>query len=207
MINVLVAEDEPLILNAITNLISSIDSDFIIMAKAKNGLEVLQSLNTQPIDVIFTDIKMPMLDGLDLIQEIRNRSLDIPIVIISGYNDFSYAKRALILGVFDYLLKPINTEELANTLKKLKKPTFRQHRSNINNFSSSFPFGIPHQIARCLYHRSRIWQSSYYLLAVILLIRSIFLLLQCPSGKQSTWIKSLNRFSLPVLSSEANREF
>ena len=66
MINVLVAEDEPLILNAITNLISSLDSDFIIMAKAKNGLEVLQSLNTQPIDVIFTDIKMPMLDGLDL---------------------------------------------------------------------------------------------------------------------------------------------
>lgn len=138
MINVLVAEDEPLILNAITNLISSLDSDFIIMAKAKNGLEVLQSLNTQPIDVIFTDIKMPMLDGLDLIQEIRNRSLDIPIVIISGYNDFSYAKRALILGVFDYLLKPINTEELANTLKKLKKAYIQATQEQYQQFFQQF---------------------------------------------------------------------
>ena len=60
MINVLIAEDEPLILNTICSLINSLDSDFIIQARAKNGLEVLQSLNTQSIDVIFTDIKMPV---------------------------------------------------------------------------------------------------------------------------------------------------
>lgn len=73
MINVLVAEDEPLILNSITKLIHSLDSDFIVCARAKNGLEVLQCLNSQPINIIFTDIKMPLLNGLDLIQEIRNR--------------------------------------------------------------------------------------------------------------------------------------
>ena len=64
---------------------------------------------------------MPLLNGLDLIQEIRNRSLNVPIVILSGYNDFSYAKKALKLGVFDYLLKPIDPEELSNTLGKLKQ--------------------------------------------------------------------------------------
>lgn len=138
MINVLVAEDEPLILNTISRLISSLDPEFMIRAKAKNGLEVLQSLNTQPIDVIFTDIKMPMLDGLNLIQEIRNRSLDIPIVIISGYNDFSYAKRALILGVFDYLLKPIDTEELANTLKKLKHAYIQATQEQYQRFFQQF---------------------------------------------------------------------
>lgn len=97
MINVLIAEDEPPILNSIAKLIHSLDSDFIVCARAKNGLEVLQCLNSQPINIIFTDIKMPLLNGLDLIQEIRNRSLNVPIVILSGYNDFSYAKKALKL--------------------------------------------------------------------------------------------------------------
>lgn len=138
MINVLIAEDEPLILNTICSLINSLDSDFIIQARAKNGLEVLQSLNTQSIDVIFTDIKMPMLDGLDLIQEIRNRSLDIPIVIISGYNNFSYAKRALTLGVFDYLLKPIDTEELSNTLERLKHACYQEKQKQYQRFFQQF---------------------------------------------------------------------
>jgi len=128
MINVLVAEDEPLILNSITKLIHSLDSDFIVCARAKNGLEVLQCLNSQPINIIFTDIKMPLLNGLDLIQEIRNRSLNVPIVILSGYNDFSYAKKALKLGVFDYLLKPIDPEELSNTLGKLKQLYAKHYR-------------------------------------------------------------------------------
>ena len=128
MINVLGAEDEPLILNSITKLIHSLDSDFIVCARAKNGLEVLQCLNSQPINIIFTDIKMPLLNGLDLIQEIRNRSLNVPIVILSGYNDFSYAKKALKLGVFDYLLKPLGKlkQLYANTVKEQQQHFFHQ---------------------------------------------------------------------------------
>ena len=84
MIKVLVAEDEPLILNSIAKLIHSLDSDFIVCAKAKNGLEVLQCLNSQSINIIFTDIKMPLLNGLDLIQEIRVPTETVTEITESG---------------------------------------------------------------------------------------------------------------------------
>lgn len=125
MINVLVAEDEPLILNSITKLIHSLDSDFIVCARAKNGLEVLQCLNSQPINIIFTDIKMPLLNGLDLIQEIRNRSLNVPIVILSGYNDFSYAKKALKLGVAFRAKCKIFSRHLQKPILKTEKGRFK----------------------------------------------------------------------------------
>ena len=128
MINVLVAEDEPLILNSITKLIHSLDSDFIVCARAKNGLEVLQCLNSQPINIIFTDIKMPLLNGLDLIQEIRNRSLKVPIVILSGNNDFSYAKKTLKLGVFDYLLKPIDFDKLKEAVQRAAESVAKEKK-------------------------------------------------------------------------------
>lgn len=143
MINVLIAEDEPPILNSIAKLIHSLDSDFIVCARAKNGLEVLQCLNSQPINIIFTDIKMPLLNGLDLIQEIRNRSLNVPIVILSGYNDFSYAKKALKLGVFDYLLKPIDPEELSNTLGRLKQLYANTVKEQQQHFFHQFAVGSP----------------------------------------------------------------
>ena len=143
MINVLIAEDEPPILNSIAKLIHSLDSDFIVCARAKNGLEVLQCLNSQPINIIFTDIKMPLLNGLDLIQEIRNRSLNVPIVILSGYNDFSYAKKALKLGVFDYLLKPIDPEELSNTLGRLKQLYANTVKEQQQHFFHQFAVGRP----------------------------------------------------------------
>lgn len=160
MINVLVAEDEPLILNSITKLIHSLDSDFIVCARAKNGLEVLQCLNSQPINIIFTDIKMPLLNGLDLIQEIRNRSLNVPIVILSGYNDFSYAKKALKLGVFDYLLKPIDPEELSNTLGKLKQLYANTVKEQQQHFFISLLSAEPPLCLKCPCRRLRKWLLS-----------------------------------------------
>ena len=84
---------------------------------------------------------MPLLNGLDLIQEIRNRSLNVPIVILSGYNDFSYAKKALKLGVFDYLLKPIDPEELSNTLGKLKQLYANTVKEQQQHFFHQFAVG------------------------------------------------------------------
>ena len=201
MINVLVAEDEPLILNSITKLIHSLDSDFIVCARAKNGLEVLQCLNSQPINIIFTDIKMPLLNGLDLIQEIRNRSLNVPIVILSGYNDFSYAKKALKLGVFDYLLKPIDPEELSNTLGKLKQLYANTVKEQQQHFFHQFAVGRTPSMPQM----SLLLSSCPP--AAILHIHSFFRCPHYPSGKPYSWTKCWSRHFLLICFSKVNPVF
>lgn len=207
MINVLVAEDEPLILNSITKLIHSLDSDFIVCARAKNGLEVLQCLNSQPINIIFTDIKMPLLNGLDLIQEIRNRSLNVPIVILSGYNDFSYAKKALKLGVFDYLLKPIDPEELSNTLGKLKQLYANTVKEQQQHFFHQFAVGRTPSMPQMSLPQIK-------KMAVIILSSGCYpaypFLFRCPhypSGKPYSWTKCWSRHFLLICFSKVNPVF
>ena len=84
-----------------------------------DGVDALQKIDIYKPDVIITDISMPNIDGIELISNIRNLSKNCYILIISGYSDFEYAKKAINLGVNDYLLKPINQSELNNALKKI----------------------------------------------------------------------------------------
>ena len=207
MINVLIAEDEPPILNSIAKLIHSLDSDFIVCARAKNGLEVLQCLNSQPINIIFTDIKMPLLNGLDLIQEIRNRSLNVPIVILSGYNDFSYAKKALKLGVFDYLLKPIDPEELSNTLGRLKQLYANTVKEQQQHFFHQFAVGSPPLCLKCPCRKLRKWLLSSCPPAATLHIHSFFRCSHYPSGKPYSWTKCWSRHFLLICFSKVNPVF
>ena len=90
-IKVIIAEDEPAIMHTIAAKIQEIDSDFLIVEQCTNGLDALQAVHLHRPDVLLTDIKMPVMDGLDLA---KNTSLQYPntrIVIISGYSDFSYS--------------------------------------------------------------------------------------------------------------------
>ncbi|HCY53089.1 MAG TPA: hypothetical protein DIC33_03195, partial [Kandleria vitulina] len=72
-----------------------------------------------PIDILLTDIKMPFIDGIELIGEALKIQPHIKIAIFSGYSDFEYAKKALSLGVMEYILKPVNPEEFKSTIKKV----------------------------------------------------------------------------------------
>ena len=75
----------------------------------KQGLEIVREKNP---DVILTDIRMPVMDGLQMLQELRNENNDTSAVILSGYEDFEYARSAMKLGVSDYILKPLNIRKL-----------------------------------------------------------------------------------------------
>jgi len=80
----------------------------------------LRRLETETPDAIFTDIRMPVMDGLELIREVRKRDSAIPFVILSGYRDFAYAQEALKSQAFDYLLKPVSPDDLREALRKLR---------------------------------------------------------------------------------------
>lgn len=119
--NVVVAEDEPIILENIVTKIEQTDLNFKVVSTAMNGRDALQLIEQLKPDVLFTDIQMPAMDGLELIKQAKAIKPDIEIVIISGYNDFSYAQQGIRLGVTDYILKPIKKDVLLQTITDVKK--------------------------------------------------------------------------------------
>ena len=117
---VIVVDDEKLIAKNIATNISRANGSFEVVATAYNGQEAYELAQNLLPDVLFSDIKMPIMDGLKLISLINENFPSIKTVIVSGYDDFEFAREALVNNASDYLLKPINSADLENTLKKLE---------------------------------------------------------------------------------------
>lgn len=91
----------------------------LTLTMAENGQEALRLIASEPFDILLTDIKMPVMDGLALTRATRNLQPDLKIAIISGFGEFAYARSAMALGVQDYLLKPIDPAEVSQVLRKM----------------------------------------------------------------------------------------
>lgn len=107
------AEDEARIRKNLKAKIESIDPRFQIVFEAADGSQAAQYIAEHEVDLLLTDIRMPVKNGLELIEEVYYGSPQVLCVIVSGYDDFTYAKRAIRFGVVDYLLKPIDPGELS----------------------------------------------------------------------------------------------
>jgi two-component system, response regulator YesN len=122
---VLLVEDETVIRKGLKKLIEELVADYRVSHEAINGREALQLLQqiTPPPDLLVTDVRMPDMNGLELVRQVRQLpgGRDLPVLIISGHDDFEYAKTALRYGVADYLLKPVDRAELALFLENLKR--------------------------------------------------------------------------------------
>ncbi len=121
MIELYLADDERWVLMGLRKLIQKSGLPYRVVGEADNGLSAIKELRMLRPQVLFTDIRMPGLTGLELIQTIAKEKLNIQTVLISGYADFEYARTALRSGVFDYILKPIKEEELFDILSRLAK--------------------------------------------------------------------------------------
>ncbi|NGZ74067.1 response regulator transcription factor [Saccharibacillus alkalitolerans] len=130
MYNAIIAEDSKPILRNIRMLIESSGQPVKVTAVASNGLEALELLKTEQADILLTDIRMPKLDGLELIERGKRINPRLQAVLISGYSDFEYARRALNLQAFDYLLKPVEQSQLTDVLKRLLRQLQEQERSD-----------------------------------------------------------------------------
>ncbi|GKX32259.1 DNA-binding response regulator [Vallitalea longa] len=120
MIKMMIVDDEPLIRKGFTITIDWESYGIVIVGEAANGKEALVKIEKLEPDIIVTDIKMPIMDGIDLSKEITKKYSDIKIIILSGYNEFEYAQQILKTNACDYLLKPVNVEELIKLVIKLK---------------------------------------------------------------------------------------
>lgn len=131
-VKILVVEDEVILLNNICKKISAVSPDFEIVGKAFNGKDALEIIRQDRPDIVFTDIRMPIMDGLELARVLSEDYPDIAIVIISGYDDFAYARAALTYRVQNYLLKPVKLEELSELLFSLQISVKEKRESAIN---------------------------------------------------------------------------
>ena len=118
--HVLLADDEYYLRQSLRRKLEDCADDFRIIAEAADGISALAQLEMHDIQVVITDIRMPVMDGLELAQKIREKYPDIFTVILTGYADFDYARRALQSGAVDYLLKPVADEDLENMLSGLR---------------------------------------------------------------------------------------
>lgn len=117
---VIVADDEKLIVNSIARNIESSSDAFQVVAKARDGQEAYELTKEHLPHVVFSDIKMPEMDGITLIKKLSVEFPSVKTVIVSGYNDFELARDALRHRAVDYLLKPLNPYDLKRTLRKLE---------------------------------------------------------------------------------------
>lgn len=129
-INVLIADDEYFIRQRIKKIIPWDALGFTYIGEAENGLEVIQHLESKQIDLLLLDIKMPMKSGIEVAGYIHDKQLATRIIILSGYNDFSYAQQALRYGVIDYLVKPISEENLIKSLLSSKDALISAQKEN-----------------------------------------------------------------------------
>ncbi len=121
MLKVLIADDEPVIRAGLAQLIDWEQYGFTIAAKAKNGEQALRFIQDDKPDLIITDIRMPKMDGLQLIKTLReDRQLQTPVIILTGFHEFDYARQAIRFEVKDYLLKPVDKAELIATLERIR---------------------------------------------------------------------------------------
>lgn len=121
MYNLIIVEDEEHIRQGLTNLFPWEDFNFHIAGEFSNGREALAFIETNRVDAVLTDIRLPIMDGIELAQTIQSRSQDVSVVFITGYHDFEYAKQAVKCHVKDFLLKPIKYKELVLTFLSIKE--------------------------------------------------------------------------------------
>lgn len=120
MYSVLLVEDDAALRFIYKKTKTWSECGFTITAEASNGKDALELLEKEQFDLIFTDIRMPFVDGIEMLRRIREAEIQTPVIFASSYDEFEYARQGLILGAFDYLLKPVEQNKLRDVLLRTK---------------------------------------------------------------------------------------
>ena len=112
MKKVMIVEDEELILQGIRNIVDWEALGLNVVHMAHDGVEALEMWEREPVHIVVTDISMPQMDGLTLLRKIREKEEQVRFIILTGYDEFAYAREAVRLDVENYILKPIDRKSV-----------------------------------------------------------------------------------------------
>lgn len=146
---IMIVEDEQRARRGLHNLISSISEEYEVISDACDGKRALEMIPTVKPDVIFTDVKMPYMDGISLIKAVRDLEIKTEFVIISAYEQFETARQAISLGVREFLVKPVTYDEVAQILERLNSKDYNYNRESIAELAKQYPNAHP-QILKAL---------------------------------------------------------
>lgn len=132
MYSVYLLDDEPFILEGLKYILPWEEYGFKIVGTASNGIDGFEEIINSNIDLIITDINMPNMTGLELIKSLRERNYITNFIVLSAFQEFEYARKAIKMGAENYLLKPIDTDELSNTLKKIYDDLKKKEKSKLD---------------------------------------------------------------------------
>lgn len=118
MYRIVIADDEPFIIKGLKVMVDWEKLDVKIVGEAENGKKLLQLIDELKPDIVISDIEMPELKGLDIIRTLKERGISTKVILLSAYQEFSYAKDAITYGAIDYLVKPVLKEDLIDSIKK-----------------------------------------------------------------------------------------
>ncbi|SDM55944.1 response regulator transcription factor [Sediminibacillus halophilus] len=134
MYKLFIVDDEPLIMEGLSSLIDWKAYGFEVAGTAQDGREAFTSLSQQACDLLITDIRMPEMDGLQLIEKLKQSGMRMKFIVLSGYQEFPLIKKGLQLGIENYLLKPVREQELIETIKNVRE---KIDRAYINDTTSN----------------------------------------------------------------------
>ena len=145
MYSVLMVDDEEDVIRAMQKKIDWESIGFRIMGYAHNGIEALDLADQEAPDVVLTDIKMPYMDGLELAHNLKIMYPSVRILIFSGFDEFEYAKEAIRLEVEEYILKPVDADELRKIFIKIRESLDREmdERRNVQKLRDYYMESLP----------------------------------------------------------------
>ena len=138
MTKILIADDEKLIRAGIRKILSDALDETVSFMEARNGSEAYEICQKELPDVMITDIRMPGMDGLELMKHVSVMAQKPAIIVLSGFDDFSYAKTAIDNGVIAYILKPVDEKELLQVMEKALNSVHRDAKKENEERLRSF---------------------------------------------------------------------
>jgi two-component system response regulator YesN len=120
MLKIIIVEDEDIIRNGLVHTIDWLSMDCVVIADAANGQEGLEKILELSPDIVISDIKMPLMNGIDMIKSAMEK-IKFKSLLLTSYAEFDYAKKAIELRVSDYLLKPVSEEKIRSSIEKVNR--------------------------------------------------------------------------------------
>lgn len=133
MYNVYLLDDEPFILQGLEYIVEWEELGFKIVGSAPNGKVGFDEIIKTDVDLIITDIMMPEMTGLELIEKLKKSNYNFEFIVMSAFQEFEYAKKAISMGAENYILKPIDSDELLNNVKSIHNKLKQKDNLHIDN--------------------------------------------------------------------------